>query len=253
MIASIHHKINIGLHIIEKRSSGYHALETVFYPCKNFEDTIEITSSSSFSFMLKNANFSCNTEDNLCVKAYRLLQKKHDLSPVQITLTKQIPAGAGLGGGSADAALTLKMLNNLFSLKLSKKQLHAYAAQLGSDTAFFLYDSPMYATGRGEILTPIDLDLSPCKIEIVCPNITISTTEAYKAITPKKPIVSLKQIIQFPVETWKGNIVNDFEEVIFKQHPQLLEIKNEFYRRGAIYAAMSGSGSAVYGVFFTQR
>jgi 4-diphosphocytidyl-2-C-methyl-D-erythritol kinase len=249
MRASIHHKINLGLHVIEKLPSGYHALETVFYPCHNFHDVIEITPAAQFSFTLINADFNCDAEQNLCVKAYRLLQKEFDLSPVNITLTKQIPSGAGLGGGSANAALTLKMLNMLFSLQLSTKQLHALAAQLGSDTAFFLYDTPMYATGRGEILTPIALDLSKYKIEMVCPNIHISTSQAYNAITPQKPKIPLQQIINSPVETWKDKLVNDFEEVVFKQYPQLLEIKEELYRKGALYASMSGSGSAVYGLF----
>ena len=249
MRVSVPHKINIGLHVIERLPSGYHALETVFYPCHNYEDTIEITLSDTFSFTLKNADFNCDMEQNLCVKAYRLLQKEHMLSPVNITLTKHIPSGAGLGGGSADAAFTLQMLNRLFLLQLSTNQLHEYAAQLGSDVAFFLYNSPMYATGKGDILTPIDLDLSKYRIEVVCPNIAISTAQAYNAITPKKPKVPLKQIINAPVETWKTLLINDFEEVIFEQYPQLLEIKNEFYNRGAVYAAMSGSGSAVYALF----
>ena len=249
MRASIPHKINLGLHVIEKLHSGYHAIETVFYPCENFKDTIEITPSSQFCFMIKNADFHCKTEDNLCVKAYRLLQKKYDLPPVNITLTKQIPSGAGLGGGSANAALTLKMLNLLFSLQLSQEQLHAFAAQLGSDVPFFLCNTPMYATGRGEILTPIEVDLSTHNIEVVCSNIAISTAEAYSIITPKPPKLSLKQIMNTPLETWKDNLVNDFEEPIFKQYPQLLNIKNDLYNRGAIYAAMSGSGSTMYGIF----
>jgi len=249
MLASVHHKINLGLHIVEKLPSGYHAIETVFYPCHNYEDTIEITPASQFSFSLKNADFFCEVEQNLCVKAYRLLKNIYDLPPVKITLTKQIPSGAGLGGGSANAALTLKMLNSVFSLQLSVKQLHKFAAQLGSDTAFFLYNTPTYATGRGEILEPIALDLSKYSIETVCPNISIPTAEAYRNATPKKPNVCLKEIIKTPIETWKNNLMNDFEEVIFKQHPQLWEIKTELYRRGALYASMSGSGSAVYGIF----
>jgi 4-diphosphocytidyl-2-C-methyl-D-erythritol kinase len=253
MRASIHHKINLGLHVIEKLPSGYHILETIFYPCHNYEDTIEIIPASPFSFSLKNADFDCDMEQNLCVKAFRLLQNRYDLSPVKMTLTKQIPSGAGLGGGSADAALTLKMLNHIFSLQLSMAQLHEFAVQLGSDTAFFLYDEPMYATGRGEILTPIALDLSKYRIEIICSNISISTAQAYSAIVPKNPEVSIKKIIKMPVEKWKNLLVNDFEEVIFKQHPQLLEIKNDFYNRGAVYAAMSGSGSAVYGIFFNPH
>lgn len=249
MRLSTPHKINIGLHVMEKLPSGYHTLETVFYPCHHYEDIIEITSASSFSFSIKNADFNCDTEQNLCVKAYRLLQKKHNVPPVNITLTKQIPSGAGLGGGSADATLTLKILNLLFSLQLTPQQLHEYAAQLGSDTAFFLYNTPMYATGRGEVLTPIALDLSKYKIEIVCPNINISTAQAYRVITPKKPKIPLQQIINAPVETWKENLINDFEAVVFKQHPQLLEIKETLYDKGALYASMSGSGSAIYGIF----
>ena len=249
MIASIHHKINLGLHVIEKQPSGYHAIETAFYPCNNFEDTIEITHASQFSFALINADFYCETEANLCVKAYRLLQKNYDLPPVSLTLSKQIPSGAGLGGGSANAALTLKMLNDLFSLELSQIQLHTFAAQLGSDSPFFLYNTPMFATGRGEVLTPIALNLSPYKIEVICPNIAVSTAEAYKAVTPNQPKSSLIQIIQSPIEKWKDLLVNDFEEVIFKQHPQILEIKSDLYARGALYAAMSGSGSAVFGIF----
>jgi len=249
MRTSVHHKINLGLHIIEKLLSGYHALETVFYPCHNYEDTIEIRLAPQFSFTLINANFTCEIEHNLCVKAYRLLQKKYDLPHIEIILTKQIPSGAGLGGGSADAALTLKMLNTLFSLQLSKKQLHEFAVQLGSDTAFFLYNEPMYATGRAEILEPVALDLSKYRIEVICPNISISTTQAYSTIIPKKPKLPLKEIIKTPIEKWKYNLVNDFEEIIFKQYPQLLKVKDEFYNQGALYASMSGSGSAVYGVF----
>jgi len=249
MLASVHHKINLGLHVIEKLPSGYHAIETVFYPCHHYKDTLEITPAVHFSFTVKNADFICETEHNLCVKAYRLLQKAFDLPPVKITLTKQIPSGAGLGGGSADAAFTLKMLNSGFSLQLSPKQLHNYATLLGSDTAFFMYDTPMYATGRGEILEPIDIDLLSYRIEVVCPKISISTARAYGNVTPKKPNVCIKQIIHTPIETWRNHLINDFEEVIFQQHPQLKEIKDDFYSRGAVYAAMSGSGSAVYGIF----
>jgi len=249
MLATVHHKINLGLHIIEKMSSGFHAIQTVFYPCNHYEDIIEISPSDTFSFQIKNADFCCDTEQNLCVKAYRILQSKYDLPPVNITLTKNIPSGAGLGGGSANAACTLQMLNRLFSLQCSTNQLHEFAAQLGSDTSFFLYNTPMYATGRGEIVTPVHVDLSKYKIEIVCPNINISTAKAYGAITPKNPERSLLQIINSPIETWKAHLANDFETVIFEQYPQLLEIKNNFYKRGAVYASMSGSGSAVYGIF----
>jgi 4-diphosphocytidyl-2-C-methyl-D-erythritol kinase len=249
MLAIIPHKINLGLHIIEKLPSGFHKIETVFYPCCNFQDTLEIKQAAHFSFTIINADFTCDVEQNLCVKAYRLLQEKFELPAVNITLTKKIPSGAGLGGGSANAAFTLKMLNSIFSLKLNTKQLHRFAAQLGSDTAFFLYGTPMFAAGRGEILEPVAINLSKYKIEIVCPNINISTEQAYGAVTPKKAEYSLKQTVNKPVEKWKNRLVNDFEEVIFKQYPPLLKIKNEFYSRGAVYASMSGSGSAVYGIF----
>jgi 4-diphosphocytidyl-2-C-methyl-D-erythritol kinase len=251
MREKVHHKINLGLHIIEKMPSGFHTLETIFYPWYHYEDMIEIVPASQFSFTIINADFTCDIEQNMCVKAFRLLQQLYDLPSVNLTLTKQIPSGAGLGGGSADAAVTLKMLNTLFSLQLTIRQLHEFATQLGSDTAFFLYDEPMYATGRGEVLTPIALDLSKYRVEITCPNISISTAEAYSAITPKVPEVSLHNIIKQPIETWKKNLVNDFEEVIFKQHPELLAIKNEFYDCGALYASLSGSGSTVYGIFYT--
>jgi len=249
MLATVHHKINLGLHIIEKLFSGYHAIETVFYPCHFFEDILEISHAERFSFALKKADFTGHQESNLCVKAYRLLQKKYDLPPVCITLTKQIPSGAGLGGGSANAAFTLKMLNQFFLLQLSEKQLHEYAALLGSDVPFFLYDTPMYATERGDVLEPIDLDLSKYRIEIVCTNISISTALAYSKVTPKKPNVCLKEIIKTPIEKWKNLLINDFEGVVFMQHPQISEIKQNFYNKGALYAAMSGSGSAVYGIF----
>jgi len=249
MFVSVHHKINLGLHVVDKLPSGYHAIETVFYPCYNYRDTLDITPAAQFSFNIINADFICHPENNLCVKAYRLLQKSYDLPPVKITLTKQIPSGAGLGGGSANAAFTLKSLNTMFSLQLSITELHEFAAQLGSDTAFFLYDTPMYATGRGEILEPVALDLSKYKIEMICPNIHISTAQAYRDITPKKPQFSLMELAKAPLETWKNILINDFEEVVFKQHPKLLEIKNEFYNRNALYSAMSGSGSAVFGIF----
>jgi len=249
MLAKVPHKINLGLHVMEKLSSGFHALETIFYPCNNYEDTIEILPASQFSFTIENADFQCEIAQNLCVKAYRLLQGIYHLPPVHIKLTKQIPSGSGLGGGSANAAFTLQILNQLFSLQISTNQLHEYATRLGSDTAFFLYNTPMYATGRGEILTSVDLNLTEYKIEIVCPNISISTAQAYSNITPKKPKTSLIQAIKHPVKQWKEILMNDFEEVIFNQYPQLLEIKNNFYRKGALYAAMSGSGSALFGIF----
>ncbi|MDR0206438.1 MAG: 4-(cytidine 5'-diphospho)-2-C-methyl-D-erythritol kinase [Bacteroidales bacterium] len=252
MLKSIPHKINLGLHIIEKLPSGFHNIETIFYPCNNYEDTIEIIPSSRFSFSIINADFTCEMDHNLCVKAYRLLQKEYNLPPVNIALHKKIPSGSGLGGGSANAATTLVILNELFSINLSTKQLHHFATQLGSDTAFFLYNTPMYATGKGDIFETICLDLSKYKIVIIAPNISISTKDAYNAIIPKKTKSDIKQIINLPIEKWKNHLVNDFEKVTFKQYPSLRKIKNDFYEKGAVYASMSGSGSAIFGIFTTK-
>ena len=168
---------------------------------------------------------------------------------MEIKLTKNIPFGAGLGGGSADAAFALKMYNELFQLQLSTSELQNLAAQLGSDTAFFVENSPVYATGRGEIMTPINLDLSDYKIEVIKPDFSISTKEAYAGVHPRQPEVSLNELIQKPISEWKHCIHNDFEDTLFVKYPQLQEIKDDFYARGAVYASMSGSGSAVYGLF----
>ncbi len=250
MITYPNFKINIGLNIVAKRVDGFHELQTVFYPVDTLKDKLAINRiEEGVQLSVFHVDNLCATEDNLCVKAFRLLQQHFDIDGVEIKLTKNIPFGAGLGGGSADAAFALKMYSELFQLQLSSSELCDFAAQLGSDTAFFIENRPVYATGRGEIMTPLDLDLSAYRIEVIKPDFSISTKEAYAGVHPQKPEISLKELIQKPISEWKHCIHNDFEDTLFVKYPQLQEIKDDFYARGAVYASMSGSGSAVYGIF----
>lgn len=250
MITHPNFKINIGLNIVAKRADGFHELQTVFYPVDTLKDVLEINRiEKGVMLSVRNVDNLCATEDNLCVKAFRLLQQHFGIDGVVIKLTKNIPFGAGLGGGSADAAFALRMYNELFQLQLSTNELQNLAAQLGSDTAFFVENSPVYATGRGEIMTPINLDLSDYKIEIIKPDFSISTKEAYAGVQPQQPEISLNELIQKPICEWRHFIHNDFEDTLFVKYPQLQELKDDFYARGAVYASMSGSGSAVYGIF----
>ncbi|MGL4956353.1 MAG: 4-(cytidine 5'-diphospho)-2-C-methyl-D-erythritol kinase [Bacteroidales bacterium] len=248
-------KINLGLHITEKRSDGFHNLETVFLPIL-LADLLELQSAPEQEDICLHAtgiNVNVPLEQHLCVRAFRLLQKDFALSSVNVFLHKLLPYGAGLGGGSSNAAFMLRALNELFSLQLSKEQLCQYAAQLGSDCAFFVHNTPMLAKGRGEILKNVTLDLRKWHIFIVKPTLCINTAQAYASITPKLPKVALEKVIQQDVKEWKEHLVNDFEVPIFAQHPQLARIKQELYRAGASYAAMSGSGSALFGFFAEQN
>lgn len=242
-------KINIGLHVIRRRSDGYHDIETILYPTDCYSDILTLSPCRE-SFV-----FDCNygtrreAEDNLCVKAFRLLQKDYPVQGVKIQLEKRIPVGAGLGGGSADAAFTLKMLSEAFNLALTDTQLLKYATQLGSDVPFFILNRPVFATGRGEQLKPVDLDLSAYRIVIRKPDFSVSTREAYHDIVPRANRPYLPDIVQKSVETWKDTLTNDFEESLFRRYPTLMDIKNDFYVHHALYAAMSGSGSAIFGIF----
>ena len=243
-------KLNLGLQIVRKRPDGYHDLQTVFIPTDFYTDTLELLPhSGDLLFDVKSAEDLGDPYNNLCVKAYRLLQCDYGIEGVEIRLHKGIPTGAGLGGGSADAAFTLKALTDIFQLPISKEKMEEYALQLGSDVPFFLYNQPMYATGRGEVMTPIDLDLSAYRLKIVKPDIHVSTKEAYAGITPQESDVFLPQVLQQPIETWKDVVTNDFEKTVFAKHPELEEIKESFYRDGALYASMSGSGSAIFSIF----
>ena len=242
-------KINLGLNIVKKRTDGYHDLETVFYPVE-IKDALEMISSPQADFQMSGLPVHGNADSNLCIKAYHLLKKDFsDLPPVSIHLHKAIPIGAGLGGGSADGACMLTMLNKKFQLNLTEEQLINYALQLGSDCPFFIINRPCFATGRGENLSRVNLDLSVYKIVIVNPEIHVSTKEAFSKLTPAIPVKSIKQIIEQPTATWKEELVNDFEESIFKTHPAIKEIKTQMYKQHALYAAMTGSGSTVFGIF----
>ena len=249
MITFPNAKINLGLNITERRPDGYHNLETVFYPIP-LCDALEITDANKTSLTISGLNIEGDIEKNLVVKAYRLLEEDFKLPTIEINLLKKIPCGAGLGGGSSDAAFTIKILNEKYNLNITEKQQKEYASKLGADCAFFISNKPSYATGIGNILKDINLSLSNYYIYLIKPNIHISTAEAYSSIIPQKNEVSLQDIIlKTPIEEWKNYIFNDFEKSIFKQHQEIKELKETLYKQGALYASMSGSGSSVFGIF----
>jgi 4-diphosphocytidyl-2-C-methyl-D-erythritol kinase len=253
MVAFPNCKINIGLRVTEKRADGFHDIETVFYPIQ-FKDAIEIiedpASNKEISYTQSGTIIPGSMDDNLCIKAYHLLKKDFPHLPnVKMHLHKAIPMGAGLGGGSADASFMLKLISQKFNLNLSVDQLLNYALKLGSDCPFFIINTPCYATGRGEILEAISLNLSSCKIVLVNPGIHINTGWAFSNITIEKKENSLKDFIQMPVTEWQQNIHNDFESPVFKAHPEIAAIKSILMAEGALFASMSGTGSTVYGLF----
>lgn len=260
MIAFPNCKINLGLNILRKRNDGFHDLETIFYPIYLY-DALEIIhtnngqpQSNDVFFTTSGIPLEGSKEDNLCVKAYKLLKKDFaELHSVQMHLHKAIPPGAGLGGGSADAAFTLKLLNDKFDLSLSTNQLINYALQLGSDCPFFIINKPCFAAGKGEVLETIHIDLHAYKFILITPGIHINTGNAFSQITPALPDLSIKEIIHQPVATWKNSLKNDFEEIVFRQYPEIKNIKEELYNAGALYASMSGSGSSIYGIFEKEK
>lgn len=244
-------KINIGLNVTSKRPDGYHNIETVFYPIP-LHDILSVEKSefcTDYSISVSNFEQGADPEENLVVKAYRLLQTDFKLPSVDISLIKNIPAGAGLGGGSSDAAFMLKILNDLASLKLTNKQLEAYASELGADCPVFIQNKPVYATGIGNVFSQVKLSLAGYYLVLVKPDIFVSTPKAYSMITPREPAENLQKLIKLPVEEWSNRILNDFEAPVFALHPRIAEIKQQLYADGALYASMSGSGSAVYGIF----
>jgi len=253
MITHPNAKINLGLYITEKRPDGYHNLETVFYPVTCLTDTLIIERDvriDDIEYRQLGNSINCSAENNLVVRAYRLLQTLSGIKGVRITLEKHIPSGAGLGGGSADAAFTLKTLNNIFELNISDNELATLAKKLGADCPFFIYNKPMLATGIGDILTPIDIDLNDYMIDIIKPEVFVSTAEAYAGVKPKQPTENLKHLItNTPIEKWREVLHNDFEDTVLLRHPEIATVKQDMYTRGAIYSAMSGSGSAVFGIF----
>ncbi|MBO4231567.1 MAG: 4-(cytidine 5'-diphospho)-2-C-methyl-D-erythritol kinase [Bacteroidales bacterium] len=306
MILRTNVKLNFGLHVLQKRDDGYHDIETLFVPCHEFGDTLEVISGDDYSrtsaslfakygpdgrpglplpdiypdrarsvgrqrevwpstitqgisedgklmiTIARAEGVDWDSLKDLCAKAYFLLAKDFQIPPVKIFLEKNAPVGAGLGGGSADAAFTLKALNELFELNLSDAKLAEYASKLGSDCAFFVWNKPMIGTGRGEILEPFGLDLDGYVVKVLVPEgISVSTAEAYRGIVPHIPMEdrSIKNVLKRPIEEWKDLLVNDFEATVFKAHPELAAIKQSLYDSGAIYAAMSGSGSAIFGIY----
>lgn len=248
MISFPNAKINIGLRITAKRPDGYHDLETVFYPV-GIRDVLEIVPSKQFVFSVTGRDVPGDPAANSCVKAYQVLAERYPLPPVHIHLHKVIPAGAGLGGGSSDAAFTLNQLNRQFDLRIPDADLETLAATLGADCPFFIRNRQAYATGRGDVFEPADVRLSGYFLALVLPGIHVSTAEAFAAIQPAAPEASLREQIALPVERWKDRIENQFEPAIFARYPELGVIKRELLAAGALYASMSGTGSALYGIF----
>lgn len=244
-------KINLGLNIVEKRPDGFHNIETVFYPIP-LCDALEIAESDSnqqYEFSASGIPIEIDPSENIVIKAFDLMASKFDIPPTAIHLHKNIPFGAGLGGGSADAAYMIKMLNDFYSLGLSSQELEEYAIKIGSDCPVFIKNKAVFAEGKGEIFSSIQIDLKDYYLVLIKPDIHISTPEAYAGVSPKKPQKSVKELINLPIEDWKETIFNDFEDSIFPNHPELQTLKEELYESGAIYAAMSGSGSSMFGIY----
>ncbi|MGB3180071.1 MAG: 4-(cytidine 5'-diphospho)-2-C-methyl-D-erythritol kinase [Cyclobacteriaceae bacterium] len=244
-------KINLGLNIIRRRKDGYHDIETCFVPVP-WSEALEIVPApegKKTSMTITGLKVPGQDGQNLIMRAFKALHKDFQLPASTIYLHKVLPMGAGLGGGSSDAASTLQCLNELYGLYLSDDILELYASDLGSDCPFFLYKRPMLASGRGEVLEEIDLDLAGWHIVIVHPGVHIGTKEAYSGVTPSEPESSMKDLLAEPVENWKDRLTNQFEGSIFPNHPEIKAIKDQFYEAGAAYSSMTGSGSAVYGLF----
>ncbi len=254
MIVYPNAKINIGLNVVEKRPDGYHNLETVFYPI-GLQDILEIQELDTdvpdcgYRLKLTGSLLDGSPEDNLVVRAFKLLKREFDLPPVSIGLYKHIPTGAGLGGGSADAAFTVKTLNDRFKLGLTTQQMEDYCAQLGADCPFFIQNKPVFATGIGNVFHPIELNLKYKQLVLVKPDVFVSTKDAYAKVNVRHPEKQLPELLSQPIETWKDTVVNDFETSVFSKYPEIAAIKDKLYDMGAIYASMSGSGSSVFGIF----
>ena len=271
MIKFVNAKINIGLNVVARRDDGYHDLETVFYPVgiesgmpqqpEPFDDILEVNLEkgrpTGCRFQLMGRRLNCDPQKNLVVKATTMFLHSYfekvgvegDMGLFNIILDKHLPDGAGLGGGSADATFTLVTLNELLDEPFGQKELARMARKLGADCPFFLINTPAFAEGIGEVLSPVDIDLKGNWLLLVKPPVSVSTKEAFAGIVPKKPEFDLRFLHYLPLDQWRGKVVNDFEASIFPHHPELAEVKDTFYDRGAVYASMSGSGSAIYGIF----
>lgn len=252
-------KINLGLNIVEKRADGYHNLETVFYPVA-ICDALEVQpmsedfpSATDCDLKVTNLQIAGDEQRNLVVRAYTMLKADFPTLPrLHIHLWKGIPMQAGMGGGSSDGAYMILLLNEMFALGMTQQQMAAYAARLGADCAFFIYGQPSYAEGIGERLRPISLDLTGWHIAVVRPDIPVPTREAFSLIRPHRPAACCAEVVMQPVETWRDTLTNDFEDSVFALHPEIGQVKARLYEMGATYASMSGSGSALYGLFREQ-
>lgn len=253
MISFPNAKINIGLNIVEKRSDGFHNIESVFYPvglCDALEVVESIAQTERIIFTSSGLEIPGNPSDNLCCRAFHLISKDYNLPNLKVHLHKHIPIGAGLGGGSADAAFFIRLVNDKFQLNMPLHEMHDYASQLGSDCSFFINNKPAFVVGKGDDFENINLDLSNYYIALIYPNIHINTSKAFSGAHPKKSNRSLeKEVLNIPIEEWKNYIHNDFEDSIFPQFPEIKKIKERLYSRGAVFSSMSGSGSSVYGIF----
>jgi 4-diphosphocytidyl-2-C-methyl-D-erythritol kinase len=246
-------KINLGLRVVRKREDGYHDIETVFYPIKGLRDALEIVHGNTdtpVDFNMTGLPVQGDVQQNLCVKAYTLLKQDFPSLPsIQMHLHKTIPMGAGLGGGSADGAFTLRLLNQQFQLGLTQDQLIQYALQLGSDCPFFILNQPCFATGRGEIMTPIALDLSAYKFVLINPGIHVPTGWAFAQLKPATPAISCEEIVMQDPTTWQDRLINDFEPTVMETYSAIRKLKEQLYASGAVYVSMTGTGSTVYGMF----
>ena len=247
-------KINIGLNVVAKRTDGYHDLETVFYPI-NLQDAIEMNvieedvPMCGYRLKVTGNVLDGTPEENLVIKAYKLLKSDYDIPDWSFNVFKHIPTGAGLGGGSADAAFTIKAINDKFALGLTDTDMEKYASILGADCPFFIKNRPVMATGIGNVFHPIKLSLAGKVLLLIKPDIYVSTSDAYRHVTPQRPKESLSKLLMRPIETWKDTVKNDFEDSVFCKYPEIAAIKDKLYDMGALYAAMSGSGSSVFGIF----
>jgi 4-diphosphocytidyl-2-C-methyl-D-erythritol kinase len=248
MISFPNAKINLGLNVVARQPDGYHNIESCFLPI-DWCDILEIVPSESFQFSTSGLTIPGTTDSNLCIKAFNLIQENHQIGNVQIHLHKVIPMGGGLGGGSADCAFTLKLLNELFELQLTKSELEKYASQLGSDCPFFIENKPRYVTGTGFEFADIEVNLKGKFLALTNPNIHVGTKEAYNQIKPKASEISIPEILKEPLSTWNSRLKNDFETSVFPLQPDIAALKDSFYGAGAIYASMTGSGATVYGIF----
>ena len=254
MVIQANCKINLGLDVVRKREDGYHELETVMLPVAGLYDIVEVEPiECGVEFRGVGIEVDCPMEKNLCVRAARLMQERYDVGGVRIVLDKRVPFGAGLGGGSSDATAVIVAINDMYNLGLDRAELSALAAELGSDTPFFVYNSPMLCTGRGEIMTPAKVDLSGLWLMVAKPAEGVSTAEAYRGVKPAVPATPLTELLEQPINEWQGSVKNDFEPSVFAAHPVIADVKQQLLAAGAVYASMSGSGSTVFGLFDSKE